>query len=224
MMAEIRVELPDVVLGILEADGAHVEPAGPELMAVLESVSGEIQRGISVESLAESESTLAVRAMFRTWGVDPSKYRPSSEALLRRIAQGKGLYRVSNVVDIGNLGSIETGWPFGLYDRRKIVPPIVFRHGATGEMYEGIGKRMWHLAARPVLADVNGPFGSPISDSTRTMITDSAQLILAVIYAPASVSHDSIQRALTRLGERLARFAAAHTIRSGICPASETAV
>lgn len=222
-MAGIRVELPSVVLGCLEADGVRVQPAGPGLITLLETVCGEIQRANSVESLAEAQSTLAVRAMFRAWGVDPSKYRPSSEALLRRIVQGKGLYRVSNVVDIGNLGSIETGWPYGLYDRRKIAPPVAFRHGATGEMYEGIGKRMWHLAARPVLADSNGPFGSPISDSTRTMITESAHDILAVIYAPATASHESIERALTTLGERLTAFAAARTIRSGICPTSVAA-
>ena len=62
--------------------------------------------------------------MFHEWGMDPSKYRPSSEALLRRVVQGKGLYRVSNVVDIGNLGSLETGWPYGCYDRSKIIRPL----------------------------------------------------------------------------------------------------
>jgi DNA/RNA-binding domain of Phe-tRNA-synthetase-like protein len=224
MMVEIRVTLPGVLLGYLEADGVRVELAGPGLLPLLESASRDIQRSYSVESLSEAKSTLAVRAMFRAWGVDPSKYRPSSEALLRRIIQGKGLYRVSNVVDIGNLGSIETGWPYGLYDRSKIVPPVEFRHGATGEMYEGIGKRMWHLAERPVLADSNGPFGSPISDSTRTMITESAHDILAVIYAPATDSLDAIHRALSKLGERLTDFAAATHIRPSICAASGASV
>ena len=129
--------------------------------------------------------------MFRRWGLDPSKYRPSSEALLRRVIQGKGLYRVSNAVDIGNIGSIETGWPFGCYDRSKLHPPIAFRDGAPGEMYEGIGKRTWHLEGRPVLADSQGPFGSPISDSTRSMVTEAARDILVVIYAPAATDDAS---------------------------------
>jgi DNA/RNA-binding domain of Phe-tRNA-synthetase-like protein len=155
--------------------------------------------------------------MFRAWGMDPSKYRPSSEALLRRVVQGKGLYRVSNLVDIGNLGSIETGWPYGCYDRSRLGPPIVFRHGAAGELYEGIGKRTWHLEGRPVLADAHGPFGSPISDSTRSMITKSARAVLAVIYAPSGVPDASIEAATARLQERLAQFAGASATRAAIC-------
>jgi DNA/RNA-binding domain of Phe-tRNA-synthetase-like protein len=172
-----------------------------------------------VESLAEAEPVRAVRAMFREWGMDPSKYRPSSEALLRRVVQGKGLYRVSNVVDIGNLGSLETGWPYGCYDRSKINPPIALRHGAVGEKYEGIGKQTWHLEGRPVLADSAGPFGSPISDSTRSMITESAKEIMIVIYAPARVLDTSLNLAMMRLKERLTQFASASDARSEICVA-----
>jgi len=148
--------------------------------------------------------------------MDPSKYRPSSEALLRRVVQGKGLYRVSNVVDICNLGSIEVGWPFGCYDRSRIRAPIALRHGAAGESYEGIGKKTWHLDGRPVLADPTGPFGSPISDSTRSMITESVREILAVIYAPAGAPDASLEQALARLGERLTQFAGAHATRATI--------
>ena len=98
----------------MEADNVAVEPTRDELAHLLERVCREIHASHSVESLAEAESIRAVRAMFRAWRVDPSKYRPSSEALQRRVVQGKGLYRVSNVVDIGNLGSIETGWPYSV--------------------------------------------------------------------------------------------------------------
>jgi DNA/RNA-binding domain of Phe-tRNA-synthetase-like protein len=149
--------------------------------------------------------------------MDPSKYRPSSEALLRRVVQGKGLYRVSNVVDIGNLGSIETGWPCGCYDRSRIQPPIELRHGVSGESYEGIGKQIWHLNGRPLLADSQGPFGSPISDSTRSMITDSARDILVVLYVPAGAADASLETAMQRLIERLTQFAGASLTRSGIC-------
>ncbi len=214
----INVELRGVTLGVLQADHVRVGPAGEEFMLDLAHVCGEIQRSHSVETLAEKEPIRAVRAMFRSWGVDPSKYRPSSEALSRRVAHGKGLYQVSNVVDIGNLCSIETGWPYGLYDRTKITPPILFRLGLGNETYEGVGKRMWHLAGRPVLSDASGPFGSPISDSTRTMVTQSTRELLAVIYAPETAPARSIESALSRLGERLTRFAAAQVAHSGLCP------
>ncbi len=213
---EIRIELSDVKLGVVEADALRIAPADEALARLMGEVCERKRREFTVESLAESEATRAVRAMFRAWSVDPSKYRPSSEALLRRVVQGKGLYRVSNAVDIGNLGSIETAWPFGCYDRARIHPPVAFREGALGESYEGIGKRTWHLAGRPVLADAECPFGSPISDSTRSMITESACDVLVVIYAPAAAPDASLEHAMARLAERLAQFAAAASTRGQI--------
>src|SRR5271155_2691399 len=142
---EIKVALPGVKLGVVEARGASVVLVHPDLAKLMDEVCARKRAEFTVESLAEAEPVRAVRAMFREYGMDPSKYRPSSEALLRRVVQGKGLYRVSNVVDVGNLGSIETGWPFGCYDHARIRQPVAFRHGAAGESYEGIGKRTWHL-------------------------------------------------------------------------------
>jgi DNA/RNA-binding domain of Phe-tRNA-synthetase-like protein len=216
---EIKVALPGARLGVVEADGASVVLVHPDLAKLMDEVCARKRAELTVESLADAEPVRAVRAMFREWGMDPSKYRPSSEALLRRVVQGKGLYRVSNVVDIGNLGSLETGWPYGCYDRSKITPPIALRQGAAGEKYEGIGKQTWHLEGRPVLADPEGPFGSPISDSTRSMIAESAQEIMIVIYSPARVSDTSLNTAMTRLKERLTQFASASVVRTEICAA-----
>jgi DNA/RNA-binding domain of Phe-tRNA-synthetase-like protein len=215
---EIKIELPGVKLGVVEADAVRVVRLEPGLAKLMDEVCGRKQQEFTVESLAEAEPVRAVRAMFREWGMDPSKYRPSSEALLRRVVQGKGLYRVSNVVDIGNLGSIETGWPYGCYDRSKIDVPVSFRHGVTGERYEGIGKQTWHLEGRPVLADSQGPFGSPISDSTRSMITESAKQIMIVIYTPARASGAFLNNVMTQLKDRLTQYAGASATRSDVCP------
>jgi DNA/RNA-binding domain of Phe-tRNA-synthetase-like protein len=219
---EIKIQLPGVKLGAVEADGVRLAPGNQELAQLLAEVCERKRRDFTLESLAEEKSVRGVRAMFRAWGIDPSKYRPSSEALLRRVVQGKGLYRVSNVVDIGTLGSIETAWPFGCYDRSQIAPVIEFRQGAAGEKYEGIGKQTWHLEGRPLLADPRGPFGSPISDSTRSMITESARDILVVLYVPAGVPNTSIETAMKRLSERLTLFAGASETRTAICLASQT--
>src|SRR6202789_294522 len=214
---EIKIALPGVKLGVVEADGTSVVLVHPDLAKLMDEVCVRKRAEFSVESLAEADPFRAVRAMFREWAMDPSKYRPSSEALLRRVVQGKGLYRVSNVVDIGNLGSLETGWPYGCYDRSKIQAPVALRHGAAGEKYEGIGKQTWHLEGRPVLADPQGPFGSPISDSTRSMIAESAHDVLVVIYAPSGASKASLETAMTRLADRLSQFAAARATRAVIC-------
>ena len=206
---DIRIELPGVKLGVVEADDVAVALVNPELAQEMDAVSERLRRAMMVEQVAELEPVRAVRAMFRAWGVDPARYRPSAEALLRRVAQGKGLYRVSNVVDANNLGSIETGWPYGCYNRAVLAPPIIFRAAVRGETYEGIGKQAWHLEGRPVLADASGPFGSPISDSTRTMITEETRQLLAVIYAPAGAPDAALQQALDHLARRLERTAGA---------------
>jgi DNA/RNA-binding domain of Phe-tRNA-synthetase-like protein len=214
---KIQIELPAVRMGIVEADDVSVALVNPALVGIVDDVCVRKRGEFTVETLAEDDAVRAVRAMFREWGIDPSKYRPSSEALLRRVVQGKGLYRVSNVVDIGNLGSVETGWPYGCYNRSPIRPPIVFRHGAAGERYERVGKEMWHLEGRPVLADAEGPFGSPISDSTRTMVTESTRGVLVVIYAPATASAERLNEAMARLSERLKEFAQGSAVRSWTC-------
>jgi DNA/RNA-binding domain of Phe-tRNA-synthetase-like protein len=218
---EIRIELPEVKLGLVEAEGLQFRLVDERLAKFMDEVCERKRLEFTVESLAEAEPTRGVRAMFRAWGMDPSKYRPSSEALLRRVVQGKGLYRVSNLVDIGNLGSIETGWPYGCYDRSRLAPPIVLRHGAPRETYEGIGKRTWHLDGRPVLADRHGPFGSPISDSTRSMIGESTRDMLAVVYAPSGAPEASLGAAMATLCERLSEFAGAAATRSVVCRSAD---
>lgn len=216
---EIKIALPGVKVAVVEADDVRVVSLDPALAKLMDEVCARKLQEFTVETLAESEPVRSVRAMFREWGMDPSKYRPSSEALLRRVVQGRGLYRVSNVVDISNLGSIETGWPYGCYDRAKISAPVALRHGAAGEKYEGIGKQVWHLEGRPVLTDPQGPFGSPISDSTRSMITELATRVMIVIYAPARTPDSPLGAATARLQDRLTQFASTSATRSEICVA-----
>ena len=202
---------------MIEADDVQVVLVDPELAQAVDEVCERKRREFTVETLPQAEPVRAVRAMFRGWGMDPSKYRPSSEALLRRVVQGKGLYRISNIVDVCNVCSIETGWPYGLYDTSRMRPPVTFRHGAHGETYERVGKEMWHVEGRPVLVDTEGPFGSPISDSTRTMITEATRGVLMTIYAPAAVSEKALNEAVERGAERLVRFGKAGATRTYVC-------
>lgn len=213
-MMNVEIQIPGVKLGVVEADGVTVAPANADLVREIDAVCEGLRRKFTLDSLAQSDAVVAVRAMFRRWGVDASKYRPSSEALLRRVVQGKGLYNVSNIVDLSNLGSIETGWPYGVYNRSAIRPPVCLRLGADGETYEGIGRRVWHLAGRPVLADAAGPFGSPISDSTRTHVIEGVGEVLTVIYAPAAASDAAISEAVAKQAQRLKLYAGANEART----------
>src|SRR5262245_27174686 len=104
------------------------------------------------------------RRLYKALGIDPTKTRPSNEALLRRALKGEALYRINTLVDALNLSSLRFQLPFGLYDLERIAPPVVLRRGTPGESYEGIRKAAVHVEARPVLVDARGPFGNPTSD------------------------------------------------------------
>ncbi|MEO7191164.1 MAG: phenylalanine--tRNA ligase beta subunit-related protein, partial [Vicinamibacterales bacterium] len=129
----------------------------------------------------------AVRAMYRRVGIDPTKTRPSSEALLRRVRKGGDLPRVNSLVDVINWCSLESQLPFGLYDLAQLHGTVTLRLGAAGEQYAGIRKDVVHLAGRLTLADALGAFGNPTSDSARTMVTTATTDALVVIFAPSAV-------------------------------------
>src|SRR5438105_2546356 len=84
--------------------------------------------------------TSAVRTLYKRIGIDPTKMRPSSEALLRRVRKGDELPRINSLVDVINWCSLESQLPFGLYDLDKILGSVELRLGRPGEEYAGIRK------------------------------------------------------------------------------------
>lgn len=153
-----------------------------------------------------AEIIAAVRAMYKQLGIDPTKTRPSSESLLRRVRRGDPLPRVNSFVDVINWCSVETQLPYGLYDADRIDGDVTLRRGRAGEQYAGIRKDIVHVEGRLTLADAQGPFGNPTSDSARTMVTPQTTRGLVVIYAPASVSAAIAERASALTRARIAAF------------------
>lgn len=154
------------------------------------------------------------RAAYKAFGKDPSRYRVSSEALIRRIGQGKGLYEVNTVVDVNNLISIESGFSVGSYDAAKIDEELVFRIGREGETYKGIGKDELHIDCLPVLADEKGAVGSSTSDSERAMITDSAEEVLTLIYSFSE--NNDLEKTLDYGKKYLEKYAEARELEAWI--------
>src|SRR5690606_2963071 len=169
----------------LVLDGVTVLEGETALDAPLDEIAARMRASVD-----QPARTAAVRAMYRRFGVDPTRTRPSSEALLRRVRKGDPLPRINNVVDVCNWCSLEFQVPYGLYDLAKVQGAIVLRTGAPGESYPGIRKDDVHVDGRLVLADTLGPFGNPTSDSARTMVTPDATSVLTLIFAPASIGRD----------------------------------
>ena len=167
-----------VRLGVLQFEGLSVrataDTAAPE--------AGDP----TVAPAAEARVAL-VRAMYRQFGIDPTRTRPSSEALARRVRRGLPWPRINTLVDACNRCSLETQLPFGVYDIDHVSGAIALRRGAARDEYEGIGKPVVHLSGRPALYDATGPFGNPTSDAARTMITPDTVRALLVVYAPRPV-------------------------------------
>ena len=171
-------------VGILQIDGVRVQESPEALKDMLNTLADECARKYKDQPLGEIPAVKAIRGIFHRAGLDPTRYRPSSESLLRRAVKGKGLYFINSVVDLVNYFSLKLLWPIGLYDADKIEPPVAWRVGRNGETYEGIGRDMLNLAHFPLLEDRQGPFGSPISDSMRTRVTVECTRILWVTFAP----------------------------------------
>lgn len=154
------------------------------------------------------------RMAYKAFGKDPSRYRVSSEALIRRIAQGKGLYEVNTVVDVNNLISIESGFSAGSYDAEEIRDELVFRVGKEGETYKGIGKEEIKIDSLPVLADRDGAIGSSTSDSERAMITEKTKEVLTLIYSFSD--NEDLEKALLRGEKYLEKYAFAREIQTWV--------
>ena len=192
---------------------AHVRPAWVVLDAVRVTEDAPALEGPLIEAAARmrtatepAELTAAVRAMYRRFGVDPTKTRPSSEALLRRVRKGDPLPRINSMVDVCNWCSLEFQLPYGLYDADKIAGDVELRLGAAGESYAGIRKDEVHVENRITLADSLGPFGNPTSDSSRTMVTTATTRALLVVFAPREIDAQRLSLILDSTSIRMREF------------------
>jgi len=205
-----------VALGWFEADGLNGEPLAEAFESERDASLAELARRYAGRQAADIPGVAETRSLFHRLGVDPTKTRPASEALLRRVLQGKGLPRIHPAVDVCNLASLEHQLPIGLYDRTHVKGAIFARLGRPGEGYEGIRKGFVNLSGRPMLADDDGAFGAPTSDSSRTQVTESTRALLGVIYCPAERPDQQLSLMLARVADLLARHCGAtvHLVQS----------
>jgi len=190
---------PIVRPGLLWWTGARVVEREPRLDPLLAAAEQRVREHPPSESAA-------VRTMYKRLGLDPTKTRPSNEALLRRVQKGQALPRINALVDIINWCSVEFQVPYGLYDLAHVTGPVTMRIGLPGEEYAGIRKEVVHVAGRLTLVDDLGPFGNPTSDSARTMVTPATTEALVVIYAPADVETARQARFLATTAARIAEI------------------
>ena len=185
--------------GVIWLTGATVVEHDSRLNAPLAAAEASVR-------MHPPEEAAAVRTMYKRVGLDPTKTRPSSEALLRRVRRGDPLPRINSMVDVCNWCSLEFQLPYGLYDASRIEGDVELRIGQPGESYPGIRKDDVHVGGRIALVDSQGPFGNPTSDSARTMVTTATTYGMLVVFAPREVDDRRLSGVLDATSKRMTEF------------------
>ena len=182
---KVRCEIPVEVVA-LELYELEVTPPR-------EDFELEVKRATQAVRSGELPPLDRARGLYRRFGTDPTRMRPSSEALLRRIKKGEPLPRINSLVDVANALSVQLQVPVGLYDLARVSgDELVIRLGKDGEAYVGIGKERVNVSGRLCVADAEGPCGNPSADSARTMITTSTENAVWIYFLP--VGEEKVDR------------------------------
>ncbi len=173
-----------------ELHWSELEPTGEgaeALRALCVAEAEEARRRWSSGVPVEHPTVSSLRRLFRAAGTDPTRYRPSSEALLRRVLKGEELPAIHPLVDLNNLISLRLLVPCCVIDPERVAPPFTFRAGTAGEQMDSL-RGPFSLEGKPLLADVQGPFGTPITDSERVRVRPETGRTWLVAYLPAGGS------------------------------------
>ncbi len=176
--ADIKNINPSTSLGFVEARCNNSEH-NDSLWLLITAETIRIRQMLSFDEIKNLPAVAATRGMYSACGKDPSRYRPSAEALMRRIVKGQDLYQINTLVDIINFISLKTGFSIGGFDVSKIQGNVEAGIGRPDELYHAIGRGLLNIENLPVLRDEKGAIGSPTSDEERTSIgTDTIQILL----------------------------------------------
>lgn len=178
---EIESVCPNFVGACVEARVKNSQYSQP-LWDEINTLEQKFKAELTTETLKDISGIAATRRIYRACGKDPSRYRPASEALIRRVLQGKALYQIDTLVDLINLASMAYGYSIGGFDANKFVGnTLTLGIGKEGEPYEGIGRGMINIHGLPVYRDEKGGVGTPTSDHERTKITIDTSHLLVLI-------------------------------------------
>ena len=181
----------------------------------IESVSNNIRDKYILETIKDNIQIDATRKMYLACGKKPGRYRPSAEALMRRIVKGDKLYQINTLVDLINLLSIKTGYSIGGFDADNIIGSnIIAGIGEENEHYEGIGRGEINIYKMPVIRDEKGAIGTPTSDEVRTALSLKTKKIF--ININGYTGKDDLVPAIDIAVELLNKYANANNIKTNI--------
>lgn len=200
---EIAKACPDLHVAVVECDVVNTV-SDEQLWKEITEVETYIRTTCKLEDINKFPPIQATRQAYKRLGKDPNRYRPSAEALRRRILRELPLYKIDTLVDIINLLSIQSGYSIGGFDAGKIDGNLVLGVGREGEIYHGIGRGELNIAGLPVYRDNQGGVGTPTSDEERTKIDMNTGKLLMIINGYSG--KEGLQEALTYGVSLLTRY------------------
>ena len=198
-----------VRIGVVFLDDVKNGPPDPALDLELEEICEEYRRLSAERKPTEIEAVARTRKLYRRVGIDPTRDRPSSERLLRRVLKKQPLPKVNKLVDCINMASLKLQCPLGLYDWGSIVPPVTFRVGLPGEELRVISERSMSLEGKLVCADEEGPFGNPSHGSHRTRVGPDTSRAMAACWSPAEHPRSYIDSVLDEIARAAGEYCGA---------------
>lgn len=216
-----HVQVSDSLEGIARIGVAFFKqlkngPVSSTLRARLEGLATDLRHSLASRRLSEVESVARVRKLYRAVGIDPTKDRPSSERLLRRIIKGRPLPKLNTLVDTVNFASLQLQCPLGVYDWDKIEPPVIVRIGRPDEGYRSLSGNDVRLEGRLVLGDGEGLFGNPSHDSERSQVTLGTVRAMVIAWAPAEAPRSFLESVLAEVNQLAEEFCHAKRGESGL--------
>jgi len=153
----------------------------PELWEQIARFEEQLLSDTALADVNQHPVIAATRRAYKVLGKDPNRYRPSAEALRRRLIRGLGLYKINTLVDLINVVSLCSGYSIGGFDATKIEGNLILGVGEADERFEAIGRGLLNIHGLPVYRDDRGGVGTPTSDEERTKIDPETKKILIII-------------------------------------------
>jgi DNA/RNA-binding domain of Phe-tRNA-synthetase-like protein len=205
----IKAACPQLTLGLISCK-VHNTSMNESLWDAFLAAQQSLRSRYSLEQIKQMAAIEATRNVYKRLGKDPNRYRPSAEALCRRIIRHLPIYQINTLVDLINLVSIQTGFSIGGFDADKIKGDLLLTVGTAEDSFEGIGRGLLNIEGLPVYKDAMGGIGTPTSDHERTKITLDTSHLLMIINGYSG--NEGIQEALTLTVHLLHQYALAEEI------------
>jgi DNA/RNA-binding domain of Phe-tRNA-synthetase-like protein len=196
----IKEAFPELTLAVISCEVMNT-PTTAGLWNEMEIEVERIASTLTLEEINKRPEIKATRKAYKVLGKDPNRYRPSAEALCRRIIRGIPIYRVSTLVDIINLVSVRSGFSIGGFDSDKIQGDIELGVGTNHDIFEAIGRGLLNVEGLPLYRDQVGGIGTPTSDNERTKISEKTAKLLLIIngYGGKETLQEAIDHAIKLL-------------------------